>query len=222
MKGNRFLLAFSLLQFALFVPVAWWAHKHPQPPPELAVTYALQWKRSSFLHAAIRVLSKIAGSAPLINVLVVPTALLLWKQHWRLEAVLTVAISWSNALVRTVIKQLVHRPRPSPMLVLMSDRKRTKSFPSGHVCSSVDFWGWLAAISLLRGTTLWHKAFAGFAVLCLVCVGPSRVYLGDHWATDVLGGYLFGGGWLGLSLQLYFLLRAKRDYLGSPGFPSYH
>jgi membrane-associated phospholipid phosphatase len=222
MKGNRFLFAFSLLQFALFVPVAWWAHKHPQPPLELAVTYALQRKRSGFLHAAIRVLSKIAGSAPVLNVLVVPTALLLWKQHWRLEALLTVAISWSNALARTVIKQLVHRPRPSPMLVLMSDRKQTKSFPSGHVCSSVDFWGWLAAISLLRGTTPWHKGLAGFAVLCLVCVGPSRVYLGDHWATDVLGGYLFGGGWLGLSLQFYFLLRARQDQVSSPAFLANH
>jgi membrane-associated phospholipid phosphatase len=213
MKGNRFLIAVSLLQFALFVPIAWWARKHPQPPLELAVTYALQWKGSSFPREAVRALSTIAGSASLLNVLVVPTALLLWKQHWRLEAVLTVGISWSNALARTLIKQLVYRPRPSPLLVPMSGRKKTKSFPSGHVCSSVDFWGWLAAVSLLRGTTPWHKGLAGFAVLCLVCIGPSRVYLGDHWATDVLGGYLFGGGWLGLFLQLYLVLRARSGHV---------
>jgi membrane-associated phospholipid phosphatase len=101
-------------------------------------------------------------------------------------------------------------PRPSPLLVLMSDRKQTKSFPSGHVCSSVDFWGWLAAISLLRGTTPWHKGLAGFAVLCLMCVGPSRVYLGDHWATDVLGGYLFGGVTITRAIRAGAMVRSGR------------
>lgn len=215
MNMKRFLTAFSLFQFALFVPVAWWAHKHPHPPLELAVTHAFQRKRSTFLHKAVQSLSTITGSAPLLNILVIPIALLLWKKHWRLEAVLTVGISWSNALGRMLVRELIHRPRPSPLLVWMSNRKKTKSFPSGHVCSSVDFWGWLAVLSWLRGTTFWHKGLAGLAVLFMLCVGPSRIYLGDHWATDVLGGYLFGGGWLSLSLQLYLLLRTRSSHVGS-------
>ena len=55
----------------------------------------------------------------------------------------------------------------------------------------------------------WQKLLLGIPLLCMLIVGPTRVYLGDHWATDVLGGYLFGGGWLGLSLQLYLKLRQK-------------
>lgn len=207
MKGNRLLVASSILQFVLFVPVAVWARKHPHPPAELAVTHAFQRKRSSFLHKLVQGISGVVGSAVMLNALVLPTAFLLWKRNWRLEAILTVGVSWSNALVRVFVGQLIKRPRPSPALVAMSDDKKTKSFPSGHVCSSVDFWGWLAAISLIRGTTPWHKVLAGFAALCLVCVGPSRVYLGDHWVTDVVGGYLFGGGWLTLCLQLYLVLR---------------
>jgi undecaprenyl-diphosphatase len=207
MKGNRYLVAFSFLQFALFVPVAWWARKHPQPPLELAITHTLQRKHSGLLHATIWVLSTLTGSATLLNVVVVPTAVLLWKQNWRLEAIMTVAVSWSSALVRALIKLVVHRPRPSPWLVRMRSQKHTTSFPSGHVTSAVDFWGWLAMVSLLRGTRPWHRTFVGLATLCLLCVGPSRVYLGEHWTSDVLGGYLFGGGWLCLSLQIYFLLR---------------
>ncbi len=211
MKGNRLLVASSVLQFALFVPVAVWARKHPHPPGELAVTHAFQRKRSSFLQKLVQSISAIVGSANLLNVLVLPTAFLLWKRNWRLEAILTMGISWSNGLVRVLVGQLIKRPRPSPALVAMSDNKKTKSFPSGHVCTSVDFWGWLAAISLIRGTTPWHKMLASFAALCLVCVGPSRVYLGDHWVTDILGGYLFGGGWLALCVQLYLLVRNRGD-----------
>jgi membrane-associated phospholipid phosphatase len=213
MKGNRFLIASSVLQFVLFVPVALWARKHPHPPLELAVTHAFQRKRSSFLHKLVKGISTIVGSAVMLNTLVVPTAFLLWKRNWRLEAIFTVGISWSCVLVRVSVAQLIKRPRPAPALVAMSDGKKTKSFPSGHVCSSVDFWGWLAAISLIRGTTPWHKLLAGFAALCLVCVGPSRVYLGDHWVTDILGGYLFGGGWLALCLYLYLVLRTRENVL---------
>ena len=43
----------------------------------------------------------------------------------------------------------------------------------------------------------------------VVLVGPSRMYLADHWLTDVVGGYLFGGGWLCFSLRLYLSLREK-------------
>jgi undecaprenyl-diphosphatase len=213
MKGNRFLIAASLFQFALFIPVALWARKHPQPPLEVAVTNALQRKRSGLLHGAMWVFSTITGSATLLNVLDAPlAAVVLWKRGLRLEALMTVGISWSSATVRTVIKWLVDRPRPHLLLVHISHHKHTKSFPSGHVTSAVDFWGWLLALALQPGSRWWQKALISLAALCLAMVGPSRVYLGDHWATDVLGGYLFGAGWLCLSLQFYLLLREKKRF----------
>lgn len=203
MKRNRFLIMLSLTQFILFLPVAQWARKHPQPLRELVFTHKVQRKRSKFLHEAVQVLSTVVGSAPILNGLVVVAAWLLWRRQWRTEAIFTLVIPWSNALARFLLKEIIHRPRPSPLLVAMSGDKRSKSFPSGHVSSTITFWGWLAALSYLRGRTAWQKSIMGIAALFMLYIGPARVYLGDHWATDVLGGYLFGGGWLSLSLQQY-------------------
>ena len=209
-KRRHLLTASSLLQFALFIPVAWWAHKHPQPLIELTLTHKVQKKRSSFLQKAVWTFCNLLGSGPSISLFTAGTAFWLWKQHRRLDAMFTVGIPLSNALAKIPIRQLVHRPRPAPFLVAISSYKKSKSFPSGHVCSSVSFWGWLVAMSFLRGS---HKALDGLALLCLVCVGPARVYLGDHWTTDVLGGYLFSGGWLGLALQLYLRERQINQQL---------
>ena len=209
MKRDQLLLLLSSVQFALFAPVAWWAHKHPQPPVEVGITHLLQKKQPAFLYSATLILSTLAGSAALLNILVVPTALVLWKRHLRLEAIMTLGISWASALVRIAIKEVVDRPRPSPLLVHTTKRSRKTSFPSGHVASSVGFWGWLFALGMLlrKENRQLQKGWLSLPLLFVVLVGPSRVYLGDHWLTDVVGGYLFGGGWLCFSLRLYLRLR---------------
>ncbi len=210
-KRDQLLLLTSTVNFALFVPLAWWAHKHPQPPVEVGMTHLFQKKHSAFLHYATIVVSTLSGSAVLLNILVVPTALVLWKRNLRLEAMMTLGNSWTSTLVRMVIKEVVDRPRPSPLLVYTTKRSRKTSFPSGHVASSLGFWGWLFALGMLvmKENRRWQKGLLSLPLLFVVLVGPSRIYLGDHWLTDVLGSYLFGGGWLCLSLRLYLRLREK-------------
>jgi len=133
----------------------------------------------------------------------------------RLEALITIATCWTSGLVRVGIKRLVGRPRPNPLLVKVTKQSGGKSFPSGDVSSAVIVWGWLVALGLLlkqeRG--LARKLLLSLPVLPVALVGPARVYLGDHWATDVLGGYLFGGGWLSLTLSLYLRLRERGGWL---------
>ena len=209
--GHHLLLLASAAQFALLVPLAWWARKHPHPPIELGVTHLVQQKHATWLRSTITVFSTLTGSSVLLNLLAIPASALLWGKRLRLEAMMTMGMSWTCVLARTGIRWVVNRPRPHPLLVRFSHEKKTKSFPSGHVSSSVVFWGWLVALGILlrKGMPGWQRAVVGIPALFVAVVGPSRVYLGDHWTTDVLGGYLFGGGWLDLSVWLYLELRDR-------------
>lgn len=215
MKRDQFLMMASACQLALFVPLALWVRKHPQPLVDVATTHFVQKKQPPFMRRVVMVANTLIGSAVFLNVLVVPVAALLWKRRLRLEAVMTLAMSWTNALARTGIKNLVDRPRPNPLLVHVSKQSMGKSFPSGHVASSLTFWGWLFTLGILQKQ--WNqaarRALVSVASLCMVFVGPARIYLGEHWATDVLGGYLFGGAWFGFSLRLYLWLRERGVFL---------
>ena len=80
------------------------------------------------------------------------------------------------------------------------------------VITSVTFWGWFMALATIRlkKKKRWQQFLLGLPALLIGVAGPTRIYLGDHWASDVLGGYLFGGAWLGIFVQLYKKLRREK------------
>ena len=96
-----------------------------------------------------------------------------------------------------VQKYWVARARPDlePHLVVV----KTSSFPSGHATSSMIFYLTLA-LALAAGTR-WQRPAAAAAVLLSSCVGLSRVMLGVHWPSDVVGGWSFGLLWVLLTLK---------------------
>jgi undecaprenyl-diphosphatase len=78
------------------------------------------------------------------------------------------------------------------------------SFPSGHVVTYTAFFGflWFMAYTVLKHS--WQRTALLFLLGGLVVlVGPSRIYLGEHWFSDVIGAYLLGSLWLSLSIYLY-------------------
>ena len=76
---------------------------------------------------------------------------------------------------------------------------KTSSFPSGHATSSMIFYLTLA-LALTAGTR-WQRVAAAGAILLSLLVGTSRVMLGVHWPSDVIGGWAFGMLWVLLTLQ---------------------
>jgi undecaprenyl-diphosphatase len=121
----------------------------------------------------------------------------------------TVALA---ALVQQSVKAAVGRPRPvwpDPV-----DSAHYAAFPSGHALTATVVCGLL--LWLLRrggaGRALWRTAVA-VAVVSVAGVGVTRVWLGVHWASDVLGGWLFGALLVALAVLVY---ERPRDRSGPP------
>ncbi|HLX59612.1 MAG TPA: phosphatase PAP2 family protein [Ktedonobacteraceae bacterium] len=211
-KLDRVLLWLSAAQLALFGLLAWRMRTHPVFPVDVQITRTLQKLSSPVWQHLASAVSYLGSSPAIANTLAFPVAAIMWKRRLRLEAIMTLGVSFTSLLAGTVLKRLVSRPRPRRTQVRVYERKHTRSFPSGDVTSSVTFWGWLFALGLLqtRGKRAWQRVLATFPALFVVLSGPARIYLGVHWASDTLGAYLFGGSWLGLSLRLYRSLKKRK------------
>ena len=119
-----------------------------------------------------------------------------WERRWRFAVALLLVVLIGRGLTE-VQKLWIARARPDlePHLVIV----KTSSFPSGHATSSMIFYLTLA-LALAAGTR-WQRPAAALAVLLSLCVGVSRVMLGVHWPSDVVGGWAFGLLWVLLTLR---------------------
>jgi undecaprenyl-diphosphatase len=209
-KPDHLLLALYALMLFLFGLLAWFVHLHPVLDIDLTITRTLQANRSLWLSALMLAVGY-PGST-LTAGLVLLTAGLFWIVRLRLEALFVIAVSVTSAMLNALMKLLVARPRPTPHLVEVMQPADGTSFPSGQVMAYIALWGLLFCLGgiLLRGKAWQRLPFLVVAGLLVVLIGPSRIYMGEHWASDVLGSYLLGGAWLGLSLWLYLKLKRKR------------
>ncbi len=106
--------------------------------------------------------------------------------------------------------ELVARPRPGSFgeHIHVLTHRMFFSFPSGHTEHDVAYYGFLLFLSFLPQVRAWRFRwllipFQAFCVLDLIFIGISRVFSGEHWLTDVLGGYLDGAIWLLAGIFLY-------------------
>lgn len=97
-------------------------------------------------------------------------------------------------------KIIWHRPRPATIAVYL---EHSWSFPSGHAILAVSLYGFLIYFFWKNLKKQPHKLVAlFFGLFIIIAVGFSRLYLGVHYLSDVLAGYLIGLVWLGLSLAI--------------------
>jgi undecaprenyl-diphosphatase len=216
-RRTQILITVYLFGFVLFGILAWFVHVHPVLSIDVAITQEFQEERLPWLKSFMVAISFWGNNFPVFVTLIFLTALAFWLVRLRLEALFIIGLSIVNEPVNILVKDLVARPRPTSNLVEVLQHAGGQSFPSGHVMSYVAFWGLLFSFGLIlfRRDRLWNYLLLIIPAFFVVMVGPSRIYLGDHWASDVLGGYLFGGLLLGLALWLYFALK-KRGVLTQP------
>jgi membrane-associated phospholipid phosphatase len=204
------------LQLTLFGLLAWFVHVHPILPLDVAITRSFQQDQAPWLRIAMLAISY-PGSSLLLPFLVLLTAVVFWVVGDRLEAVYVAGLSTISLLLNLLLKVLVSRPRPTANLVTFVQAAVGYSFPSGHVMAYIAYWGLLFAfgVILLEGRHWWRTALLITSAASVVLIGPSRIYLGAHWASDVLGAYLIGEALLGLAVGVYLPLK-ERGVLETP------
>lgn len=154
--------------------------------------------RTPLLTETAKALSDVGGTG-VVAVVAVATAAILWFRHRRSDAVLIVAATAGAGLIVLLAKPVVGRVRPPEEFRLVVETNQ--SFPSGHAVASAAVIGVLAAVLVPSLQHRWERVLVRVLAAALVlAIGLSRLYLGVHWTTDVVGGWLAGTGWLLLCL----------------------
>lgn len=182
----------------------------PSFPIDVQITRTLQSLSSPLFSALMDAISW-PGFSPqcyLISGLIV-IALYLFGFHW--EAVAGLFATLLPPIANVIIKETIQRPRPTVDLVRVLHILDSYSFPSGHVMFYVGFLGflWFLVYTLLKRSWLRNVLLVLLGVF-IALVGASRIYLGQHWASDVLGAYLLGS--LTLVLNIWFYRWGKKRF----------
>jgi undecaprenyl-diphosphatase len=202
-------VTFALL--AWLVPAGWTAG------PDLAVTVGLQSIGSPLL-AGLMVLVSGPGFAPLNLGLVSAASGWFWLAGLRREALYAAVAALGISALGLALKSHWLRPRPEDGLVQVIGSASGYSFPSGHTLFYVGFFGFLfhwCSTSLRKGRL--RTALLWLFGLLILLVGPSRIYLGHQWASDVLASYALGLAYLLLVIRAYGSARFGRRGALVPG-----
>ena len=204
-RGTMF-LAFYLWLLSGAVMLSWIAQRTQFFPGDMVITKILQKRKNPLVRKFMLGISEI-GFPKLSIPLSISFAAIFWVLRFRLEAFFILLTS-SSHLLNALVKRLIKRPRPTNELVTVARVINEPSFPSGHVMHYINFFGLLSYLL----ATNWRSGrlrniLIAICIALIAFVGPSRVYLGAHWPSDVMAGYLYGGLWFGGIMALY--LRVK-------------
>ncbi|HYV00646.1 MAG TPA: phosphatase PAP2 family protein [Pyrinomonadaceae bacterium] len=170
-----------------------WLHSHTQP----------------LLTSAMFVVTSLGSSVFVSCIAVVFGLYLIWRRRFYWLAAFVSSV-YGGMLLNKILKYLFQRPRPhfdDPLLSLTS-----YSFPSGHTMTATVVYGVLAAY-LFSTTHDWRRRVVIFFVasFLILLVGFSRIYLGAHYLSDVLGAMAEGLAWLSFCLTVVYSVWRRRQ-----------
>lgn len=166
-------------------------------PFEESFLLALKAHANPTLDRCMTVLTLLAQGEVTIPLLILIGGFLVYYNQSISALVLAIVLSGSW-LLNGIFKSFFRRKRPD--LWASSKRPMDYSYPSGHSMSAISFYGLLAAY-LTHSLSISLSITSALATGITIGVGFSRLYLGVHWPTDVLSGWVAGGIWLAVCLH---------------------
>lgn len=192
----------------------------------------LRWMGTNgapWLDVAALEVTALGGRVVVYMVVLVASAFLWQSRHHYSAGLLWVAVLGSG-FVNSALKLSFNRPRPN-VFPWRTEHVGLTSFPSGHAMTSMVAYGTLAFLIARLAPTAWQRRVVWIlAAVVIVLVGLSRLYLGVHYPSDVVAGFVVGGAWavvcgLGMEAVRYFRTRrpevaVEEKHLDAPPAPA--
>ncbi|MCM3673706.1 phosphatase PAP2 family protein [Peribacillus simplex] len=126
----------------------------------------------------------------------------------RLELVLFTAVMVGSPLLNLMVKLFFQRARPDLHRLIEIGGY---SFPSGHAMNAFSLYGILTFLLWRHITAMWARILLIlFSMMMILSIGISRIYLGVHYPSDIIAGYLAGGCWIAISIWFFQRYQDRR------------
>lgn len=206
--SRRGIVSYTLLVIS-FGLLSYFAHRFPYFPGDIEISHWVQQIDLPLFEPVMRAVSFIGNLVPAGIIVFLVCAGFLLKGK-RLAALSIGSTTLVECLVNQPLKILIDRPRPGEELVRVMVMNGEKSFPSGHTLYGTAVYGllfYLAPVIIRRPVALEAVRLALVALILLSAL--SRIYLGAHWFSDVMGGFLLGALILAPAITFYRTYRGR-------------
>lgn len=211
-RGKRkWLLAYCAVASALFLLLTFAVAQTPELPFDVPIEHAIQSFRNPGLDLFMQAIG-LPGSPPqtlLFNALLV---IIVFACKMIPEGITLLLFVPGYGTISTIFRLAINRARPSPDLFFVFDpsKDRGQSFPSGHTGNFIIVDGFLIFVGLTLLPPSWHRnLLLVLYALYMVLMPISRMYVAEHWPSDILGGILLGSVFLVLMILFYEWVRAR-------------
>lgn len=210
-KSLRYKLIIGILLLVISAILAVFAHSTPYFPGDIPAMQFIQSLNSPFLTSFMTIVSQGFTGIPAV-LLVIACVLIIWWRLGMLEAIFMAATGVLSPIAN-LFKLIIEQPRPPATLANIITPFGGLGFPSGHAFFAAMVLGMLIYF-ILKNISLPAVRVLLISVLIFIIllVGYSRVYLGDHWVSEVVESYIIAGGFLLLLTAFYEYRKAIKAH----------
>lgn len=203
----RIFLIIAILGFSV---LAFFSKQYKYFQFDLEATLFIQRYNTEWFDLIMKFVS-ILGNGTSVVILVIFLVIFGYVIGKRHASLVLIGSTMGGLILSFVLKVIVSRPRPDPSLISqIGNFYWLDSFPSGHVLGAVSLYGFLFYIAYTQlKRNIIKKVIMGFCILVIILMGLSRIYVGAHWLSDVLGAYLIGFVWLSFNVFIYQKLNSR-------------
>jgi undecaprenyl-diphosphatase len=204
-------IGIALICLGIFAALFTIVRRNRSQAVDAAITIKVQGQKNTYFDRLMHIVSW-PGFPPQSRLIPPSISAILWLLGFRLEALFQL-LAWGTGVISFSVKRAMRRPRPTSTdsaIRVVAANIGGSSFPSGHVLNYLGVYGFLAYLShaWIRSSSI-RRAVVGVLVGLISLVGPSRVYLGHHWFTDVTASYMLGTTYLLALTNVYRRIRIR-------------